>query len=336
MSEDRTKALTNYIQSAEVIGKLADVLGSKSSASSYAYSVVIAARNNQKLMQCTLPSLYTSMMRAAILRLSVDPALGQAYLIPYKDQATFVVGYRGLVHMAIRTQKYIDINVGPAYNGEEIIEDRITGRITMGGERQGDAKIGWFAYFEMFNRMRKYVYMTIEEIHAHAKKYNPGGYGNKDGLWQKNPGVMERKTPLRILLTQWGYLDVGDTVNLLASDEVVGGEAPDPNAVKALPEKTPEASLKEMGYAAEPKKESSATTATIDAKEITETSEWDLPDGFISHDEYYYLAYNGDLGFTADPELAQSVVMDLGLVKASDYSKALIELSKNFPRDGAA
>lgn len=46
-------------------------------------------------------------MKAAVLNLPIEPSLGRAYLVPYKGQAQFQLGYKGLIELAQRTiQKY--------------------------------------------------------------------------------------------------------------------------------------------------------------------------------------------------------------------------------------
>ena len=83
------------------------------------------------------------------MHLSVDPNLGQAYLVPFKNKATLIVGYKGLYDMAIRTGKYRYINVDKLYEGETIEINRLTGFAKLGGGKTGDKINGYFGAFEM-------------------------------------------------------------------------------------------------------------------------------------------------------------------------------------------
>lgn len=57
---------------------------------------------NPKLVQCTPESLLTSIMAVAQLGLSPIPFLGQAYIVPFGTDATFIPGYRGYILLGRR------------------------------------------------------------------------------------------------------------------------------------------------------------------------------------------------------------------------------------------
>jgi len=59
-------------------------------------------RTNPKLLGCTMPSLLGCFMQAA--QLGVEPGLiGHCYVIPYGQEATFILGYRGMIDLARRS-----------------------------------------------------------------------------------------------------------------------------------------------------------------------------------------------------------------------------------------
>jgi recombination protein RecT len=214
-AEKEEKALTkitNYMDAPVVKARFAQIMGERG-ASNYISSVLIAVADSRQLQECSPASIYTNALRAATLRLSVDPGVGQAYLVPFKGHATLIVGYKGLHDMAVRTNRYRYINVSSIYEGQEITEDQITGFHSIGGKRTGSNKvIGWIASFEMLPRFGGYsktMYMTVEEIHEHGKKYSKS-YNRSDSPWQTEPAKMERKTVLRLLLRHWGYIDPAD------------------------------------------------------------------------------------------------------------------------------
>jgi len=200
--------ITNYMEAPIVKARFAQMMGERG-ASTYIASVLIAVADSQSLQKCSPVSVYTSALRAATLRLSVDPGVGQAYLVPFKGRATLIVGYKGLHDMAVRTNKYRYINAGPIFEGEEVIEDRLSGFHKPTGHRTSDKVIGWIAAFEMFAGYAKTLYMTVEEIHEHAKRYS-SSYSYKDSPWQTEAPKMEKKTVLRLLLRRWGYMDPAD------------------------------------------------------------------------------------------------------------------------------
>lgn len=64
---------------------------------------------NPALLECTPASAFTAIMQAAAWGLELDPMLGQAYLVPYRDKrsgtvlCTLQLGYRGILALARRS-----------------------------------------------------------------------------------------------------------------------------------------------------------------------------------------------------------------------------------------
>jgi recombinational DNA repair protein RecT len=180
-------------------------------------------------------------MRAASLKLSVDPARGEAWIIPYKDKASFQLGYKGVYELAMRTNQYRIINVVDIYEGEELIEDRMTGIHTIGGSRTGDKVIAMMLYFRLFNGFDKTFVMTIPEIEAHAKTYSQS-YNYDDSPWNAHNGrermKMMRKTVLVNGLRKWGRFNAGDKeiVESIESDQEWHENVPDENTVTVIPD----------------------------------------------------------------------------------------------------
>jgi recombination protein RecT len=235
--------ITNYMESSVVRARFAQIMGERG-ASTYISSVLIAVADSYSLQKCAPASIYTSALRAATLRLSVDPGTGQAYLVPYKGQAKLIVGYKGLIDMAVRTNRYRYINASEIFEGQEVIHDQITGFHKIAGRRTGDKVIGWIAAFEMLPRFGQYsktLYMTLEEIHAHGKRYSKS-YSDKDSVWQTDPPAMEKKTVLRMLLRKWGYIDPADVRELeaLENDEPETIDALNVIAASAETQRAPE------------------------------------------------------------------------------------------------
>ncbi len=214
---NKLAVIRNYMRKDEIMTRFVEVLGNYQ-ASAYVSSVMLAVGGSQALQECSMASIATSAMRAATLRLSCDPAIGQAYLVPFKGTATLVIGYKGLRDMAIRTGKYRHLHVAKIYEGEVVIEDRITGVHKIAGEKKSEKAAGWLFYMELFTGFAKSIYMTVEEIHAHAQKYSKS-YNRPDSPWKTHTELMEKKTLLRLGISHWGYLDPYDLMTMNAVDE---------------------------------------------------------------------------------------------------------------------
>ena len=330
MEDKAIVRVSKFMRSEDTKARFAEVVGSHN-AGAYISSVLLAVANSDQLQKCTIESIYISAMRAATLHLSVDPSTGQAYLVPFGDQATLIVGYKGLQDMAVRTGKYRYINVGPVYEGETITPDRISGLITydsLGGAKKSDTIIGWLGAFEMNpERGQKTgyahtLYMTREECQAHGKKYSKS-YGRKNSKgeftskWQTDPEPMEKKTILRLLLRRWGYLDPADIQtleNIEAEPEAIDVE-PSPTEERAP--RTEAQLLEELGY-----------TAHVEVEVLAEAEEKKSPIDWAL-EEYANLRDQAvRMGMPATKDLPDKVTIDQVRKASKEVAAWITEYSK--------
>ncbi|XHX46235.1 hypothetical protein O1Q83_01082 [Lonepinella koalarum] len=64
---------------------------------------------------------------AATLNLPLQNGLGFAYIVPYKGQAQFQLGYKGLIQLAQRSGQFKRLVAVPVYEKQLITEDPING-----------------------------------------------------------------------------------------------------------------------------------------------------------------------------------------------------------------
>ncbi len=76
--------------------------GDEKKALKFLSSVVSSVQRNQSLLKCTPVSLINSFMTMAQLELMPSDVSGEAYVIPYKNEAQFQLGYQGLVTLFYR------------------------------------------------------------------------------------------------------------------------------------------------------------------------------------------------------------------------------------------
>ena len=212
--------IKGYILSPEVKERFSDMMGSDGIY--YLNQVMILVANSEDLQKCTPASILISAMRAASLRLSVDPGQGQAWIIPYKEKATFQIGYRGIYELALRTGLYRFINMIDVYEGEIVVENRMTGIHHLEGHRTGDKVTARMLYFQLTNGFEKTFVMTVEEIAAHAEHYSQA-YKYPKSKWNdpRERPKMERKTVLSNGLRKWGRFNSSDidTLNAIEEDQ---------------------------------------------------------------------------------------------------------------------
>lgn len=82
--------------------RFADVLPKNMPVERLMRTVVVSVERMPKLLECDRQSLFNSAMSAAVLGLEVDGVTGQAFLIPFKDKAQLVIGYKGYNTLAAR------------------------------------------------------------------------------------------------------------------------------------------------------------------------------------------------------------------------------------------
>lgn len=74
---------------------------------------------DRNLMACTPASLYLCVHQSAQLGLEIGTPLGHAYAVPYKDQAVFIPGYRGLIYLAVQCGMAKEIDAHIVYENDD-------------------------------------------------------------------------------------------------------------------------------------------------------------------------------------------------------------------------
>lgn len=201
------RAFTTYLNSSATQNYLASVLQEKKSA--FVNNIVALVNNSDNLQQCEPMSLMNAAIKATALNLPLDPNLGFAYMIPYRDNKTnttkaqFQIGYRGLLQMAIKSGQMAAINVTDIREGELQDEDLLTGEIKIKKTENRTAKkiIGYVAYIRLTNGFAKTLYATREEIEAHALRFSKQQFkGKLTSVWASDFDAMAKKTVLKALL----------------------------------------------------------------------------------------------------------------------------------------
>ena len=197
------------------------------SAPSFVSSVLAIYRSNTRLQECSHNSILGAAGIAAALKLPVNPSLGFAYIVPYKGVAQFVIGYKGLIQLAMRTNQYRTLNTSAVREGQIREIDFVTGDVIR-GEKISDEIVGYIAYMELLNGFNKAIYMSVDEIDEHAKKYSQSyAYdiksGRKSSVWSSNFDAMAKKTVLKKLLNTFAVISIDqrDLTTAIQADQSV-------------------------------------------------------------------------------------------------------------------
>lgn len=184
-------------------------------------SMVNADKNLQQAFYESPMTVIQSSLKAAMFDLPIDQSLGYAYIVPFKNykkdigakkmEATFILGWKGMHQLALRTGAYKTINVVDVREGELKSYNRLTEEVDIDFVEDEDARealpvIGYVGYYRLINGAEKTVYMSVKAITAHEKKFRKSEYQGKG--WRDDWDAMARKTVYRILIGKWGVMSI--------------------------------------------------------------------------------------------------------------------------------
>lgn len=201
----------------------------RENAGAFAASIIDLYNSDKTLQACDPQKVMAEALKAVSLKLPINRQLGFAYIIPYRDRTgsqlpQFQLGYRGLLQLCMRTGAYRHINAGPVYEGELTGIRKLTGEVSLDGEKTSDKVVGYFAYIETINGFSKAMYWPTEKVVAHAKQYSKT-YGGQNSVWNEHFDEMAVKTVLRNLLSHWGVMSVDMQTAMSAENAEIADSA---------------------------------------------------------------------------------------------------------------
>lgn len=192
-------------------------------------------------------TIVQSALKAATYDLPIDPSLGYAYIVPFNNkqsdgskraEAQFILGYKGMIQLALRTGVYKTINVSDVRVGEVQSYDRLKGEIDIkwiedDDEREQTPIAGYAGYYKLINGTEHTIYMTVKQIDAHEKKHRKGQYRGKG--WNDDYDAMCQKTVLRKLLSKWGIMSIdyrtADASTIAAAEAIAKNQLDDEDII---------------------------------------------------------------------------------------------------------
>ena len=227
-TQQKPTGIATYLKGDAVKANIAGVIGEKNT-TRFISSVVSAVQANPNLARCTNQSILTVALQGEALQLPPSPQLGYYYFVGYKnkkqvdgkwvevEEATFQMGWKGMLQLAIRSGQYRSIVVNEIKEGEidfnPITEEMVLHPIKDPAVREAAATVGYYGAFELVSGFKKQMYVPVEAIEAHARRYSKSyrydiNSGKKSSIWSTNFDAMARKTVLRQLLSKWGIMSV--------------------------------------------------------------------------------------------------------------------------------
>ncbi|MFR8760247.1 MAG: recombinase RecT [Negativibacillus sp.] len=238
--EKKQPSFSVFLTQDAIKKKINEVIGGKGG-QRFMTAILSAVTNSPALQECESMSILNCAFLGEALNLSPSPQLGQYHMVPFKKKiskkgeepryitvAQFVIGYKGLYQLAIRSGYYKKINVLSIKEGElkyfdplnEVIEVEL---IQDERQRELARTIGYYAMFEYLNGFQKAMYWSYEKMQSHADQYSQAysaeahqriinGEIPKENMWKyssfwyKDFDMMAHKTMLRQLISKWGVM----------------------------------------------------------------------------------------------------------------------------------
>ncbi len=231
--EDRIQQLIN------------NTLGDPKRAARFTASISSVVATNPALQKCEINTVIASALVGEALDLPPSPQLGYFYLVPFEEKeynpqtkkretvrsvATFILGYKGYIQLAIRSGLYTDIDAIEVREGEYLGKDSETGKprfrfIEDDNAREDKPVIGYLAHLELKTGFKKVIYWPFAKMLAHADKYSKAFSAEEYGLfkagktdpkeawkyssfWYQNFDGMAQKTMIRQLISKYGIMSV--------------------------------------------------------------------------------------------------------------------------------
>ena len=222
--QPRKPKFSAMIQTPSYQKSLQNSLSNPKEIQKFTAAITSVVSTNPAIEECEAATILSAALCGHALGLTPSPQLGQYYLVPFNDRkndrkvATFVLGYRGYIQLAIRSGQYKKLIVTEIKDGELIRWDPLTEDIEIKPildeeRRKVTETIGYYAMFRYINGFEKVIYWPKEKMKAHALQYS-AGYANdvKRGwtntFWSKDFDSMAKKTMLRQLISKWGVMSV--------------------------------------------------------------------------------------------------------------------------------
>lgn len=166
-------------------------------------------RRNEALQKCTPLSVMSCVVEIAQLGLEPEGVLGHAYMVPFGDQCTLIVGYRGFMHLMYQSGIVTEVSAEIVRKGDKF-------QRVLGTERQlvhipesipeKDEEKNWLGAYAVarFLGSATPAFEYLEKTKIYQARARSAGYRNylkngKSSPWITDAEEMWKKTPIRRL-----------------------------------------------------------------------------------------------------------------------------------------
>lgn len=168
----------------------------------FAQTVATQLRSNPTLAQCSIDSLLGCAFLSAQLRLEPGP-LGMVWWIPFKNEATFVLGYKGIKALAERHPNVSSVTAATVHENDQFAFENGTSsylRHRPAVDDRGEP-IAWYAIARLHRGADLFRVLNRADVQARrATSKSPDS-----PAWTQHYDAMARKTAIRAI---WADLPI--------------------------------------------------------------------------------------------------------------------------------
>lgn len=173
-------------------------------------------RTTPKLLECSVPSLLGAVMQAA--QLGLEPGLlGHCYIVPYGKEATFIIGYKGMIDLARRSGQIVNIYAHAVYEKDEFdyelgLQPKLSHKPKMEGDR--GQFIGAYAVAHFKDGGYQFEFMPKSEIEK--RRARSAAAKSSYSPWTTDYEEMAKKTVIRHM---WKYLPISVEIQTAVAEK---------------------------------------------------------------------------------------------------------------------
>lgn len=208
-------------------------VASPEAAARFTGALISAVAATPQLRNCKPATVVAAALRGEGMGLTLGR---EYYLLPFGESCAYVIGYKGLIALALAGNDVQDMDCIEVREGEYVGRDKRTKRpqfdfsiYETDEEALKHPVIGYYAYIEYVDGRFRFEYMSIPEILEHAQRYSKAFDIEKYNKLQRgelspqeaerikqgspfysSPDIMFKKTVLRKLLNS-GYVRLANS-----------------------------------------------------------------------------------------------------------------------------
>lgn len=154
---------------------------------------------NAALKDCTTQSIIGATLSTAQIGLEPIPELGLVYYVPYKNNVQLIIGYKGMIQLALRSPQVKEIYSEVVREGDKFRVTKGTDRAIyhepeFNTEKAGDI-IGAYGVVKLTNGGTFFEYIDIDKINDIKSRSAAGN--SKSSPWHTDFEAMVKKTAIR-------------------------------------------------------------------------------------------------------------------------------------------